>query len=77
VVTRIAASPAPAGLALYGTRIRGAHVDALRLDYDVDAFTLDFLAAWPEGSPAHLSYWTRISHGPRYELDRARPRSLA
>jgi hypothetical protein len=77
VVTRIAASPAPAGLALYGTRIRGAHVDALRLAYDADAFARDFLAAWPEGSPAHLSYWTRISHGPRHELDRARPRSLA
>jgi hypothetical protein len=77
VVTRIAASPAPAGHALYGTRIRGAHVEALRLDYDPDAFARDFLAAWPEGSPAHLSYWTRIAHGPRYDLDRACPRSLA
>jgi len=77
VVTRIAASPAPAGLALYGARVRDAHVEALRLDYDADAFDRDFHAAWPEGSPAHLSYSARIAHGPRYRLDQARPRSPA
>lgn len=77
VVTRIGSGPAPARLAPRGTRTRGAHMDALRPDYDADAFVRDFPNAWPEGSPAHLSYWTRIAYGPRHHLDRARPRSLA
>ena len=59
IVTRIA--PRPAGAErLYGSGRRGAHVDALRLDYDHERWLARFLAAWPAGSPAHASYHRRI-----------------
>ena len=30
------------------------------------AFERDFLASWPAGSPAHASYFRRITEGPGY-----------
>lgn len=32
-------------------------------EYDHDAFQKEFLSIWPPGSPAHESYWKRISNG--------------
>ena len=66
MVTRIGGSPAPAGLALYGGRIDGVYVDALRLEYDHAAWMQQFLDNWPEGSPAHASYFRRIMSGPAF-----------
>jgi predicted phosphodiesterase len=70
VITRIAVTPAPAA-ALYGTVIEGVHVDALAVHYDQLRWLDGFLANWPEGSAGHLSYFQRISHGPRYGLNKA------
>lgn len=70
VITRIALTPAPAA-ALYGTVIDGVHVDALAVHYDHSQWQADFLANWPEGSAGHQSYFHRISHGPRYGLNKA------
>jgi len=69
VVTRISLQPGRE--ALYGTRIGGVHVEALALDYDADAWLAQFDAWWPDGSPAALSYRTRIVEGPRYTGEQA------
>jgi hypothetical protein len=74
IVTRIATSPAPRHR-LYGARSGAAFVDAVALRYDEGAWQRRFLAAWPEGSPAHESYFRRIAHGPRYSLVRAAARA--
>ena len=73
VVTRIACEPAPG--ALYGVVERGVHVQALGLDYDAAAWKRRFLASWPEGSPAHDSYFRRIAGGPRHGLAEALPKA--
>ncbi len=74
VVTRVSLTPAGgvAGAArLYGTRIGDVHVDALRLDYDHAAWLSCFLADWPAGSDAHVSYFRRICEGPAFRPDQA------
>ncbi|MBI3527313.1 MAG: hypothetical protein HY067_05020 [Betaproteobacteria bacterium] len=71
VITRIGLTPAPAGRTLYGSRIDGAFIDALRLDYDHALWLRNFLADWPEGSPAHSSYFRRIVSGPAFTIDQA------
>jgi len=43
----------------------GAHIGVIPLEYDHERWVKRFLAAWPEGSPAHASYYDRISQGPR------------
>ncbi len=73
IVTRIAITPFEGPERLHGTIVAGAHVDALRLDYDHARWLARFLAAWPAGSPAHDSYHRRIAEGPRF----AAPRSAA
>jgi len=70
VVTRIAVSPAPTPV-LYGGRLGSLYIDALALDYDNAAWERDFLANWPPNSPAHVSYWRRITNGPDHALARA------
>jgi hypothetical protein len=71
VITRIAATPSP-HRPLYGLRRDGVHIDALAVCYDQDAFLARFLARWPEGSPAHASYYRRIVCGPEYAIAQAR-----
>ncbi|HKB81570.1 MAG TPA: hypothetical protein VKD04_00035 [Burkholderiales bacterium] len=71
VITRISLTPAPAGRALYGARIGGVFIDALRLDYDQGLWMRNFVADWPEGSPAHASYFRRIVSGPAHTIDQA------
>ena len=39
--------------------------------HDHAGFERDFLANWPVGSPAHVSYYQRISSGPSYQPDAA------
>jgi len=72
IVTRISVRSAP-DERLYGVRVGAVHVDAVALRFDEAAWKRRFLAAWPEGSPAHASYFRRIMQGPRYEQGRARP----
>lgn len=75
LVSRIATAPSPAA-PLYGLVRDGVHVDALPLRYDLDAFVARFTRRWPEGSPAHRSYFRRIVAGPEHAVDRARPSLL-
>lgn len=73
LVTRIGVEPSPA--ALYRVRSRGVFVEALPLAYDTAAFEARFLAQWPSGSPAHVSYWQRIARGTTLAVADAAPRS--
>lgn len=75
LITRIATVASPHA-PLYGVRHGALFVDALAVDFDRDAFVRRFLRQWPEGSPAHLSYFGRIVSGPDYALNQARPRTL-
>jgi hypothetical protein len=70
VVTRIAVTPAP-HQPLYGLVRDGVHIDALALAYDHDAFIKRFLGRWPQHSPAHRSYYGRITSGPDHTLAQA------
>jgi len=70
IVTRIGVTPSPQQ-PLYGLVRDGIHVDALALAYDHDAFVGHFRACWPQGSPAHASYYGRIVNGPDYALTQA------
>jgi hypothetical protein len=73
LVTRISVRPPKGNLRLYGTRLAGVHVDAIRLAYDAGGWERRFLASWPGGSGAHASYYRRICEGPRHALAQARP----
>ncbi len=70
LATRI--STTPHADAIYGCVVDGVHVEAVPVRFDARAWLNTFLAQWPEGSDAHLSYHARIVHGPNYPLDRAR-----
>lgn len=71
IATRVALTPAPASLRLYGTRIRGVYVDAIRIEYDHQRFLRQFLDSWPANSDAHRSYFERIVNGPSFSPDQA------
>lgn len=75
LVTRISRQPSPARL--FGVEVRGTHVEALPVRYDKERWLRRFLAAWPEGSPAHASYFTRIVSGPAFGLEQAAPLRIA
>ncbi len=68
VITRIPTRRATHVTPLYGTRIGEACIDALPLHYDQARWQREFLANWPEGSPAHISYFQRITAGPSYDV---------
>jgi len=70
LATRISTRPAPHAR-VYGVRVAGAYVDAVRIDYDADAWDRRFLTQWPSGSDAHLSYYGRIRGGPEYTMKEA------
>lgn len=64
IVTRISVRPAPAGVpVLQSAQVQGVWVQALRVDFDDAAWQRRFLALWPIGSPAHVSYWHRVTQG--------------
>jgi hypothetical protein len=75
LVTRIGRTPFAGPEAIHGTACRGVHVEALELAYDQARWARRFLAAWPEGSPAHASYFRRIVEGPRFSPSQAAPRA--
>lgn len=64
LATRIALSPCAE--ALYSVRSGGLHIEAIPLRYDTQAWERRFLAQWPDGTDAHLSYFNRIRTGPDY-----------
>jgi hypothetical protein len=70
LISRIATTPSP-HRPVYGRKRDGVHIDALTVDYDHGRFLNRFLARWPAGSPAHLSYARRILEGPAYTIAQA------
>ncbi|AHE99851.1 metallophosphoesterase family protein [Thioalkalivibrio paradoxus] len=67
MITRVARHPPVLPddhLSSCGTRVRDAHVDAILLPWDREAFLWRFDQVWPPGSPAQLSYRRRITDGP-------------
>ena len=66
LATRISVRPR-AGT-LYAMRAAGLEVEAHPISYDHAAWCARFLASWPAGSDAHMSYFSRIANGPRYPL---------
>lgn len=70
VITRIATRASP-HRPLYSLARNGVAVEALAVRYDTDAFLHAFLGRWPEGSPAHLSYFRRITQGPDHSIEAA------
>jgi len=70
VVTRIATSRSP-HRSLYGLARDSVHVDARAVHYDRRAFLERFLGRWPDGTPAHQSYFARIADGPDYPISSA------
>jgi hypothetical protein len=72
LISRIATTSSP-HKPLYGLERDGVYIDAIPLKYDNTAFLDRFLARWPEGSPAHASYYQRIVSEPDYLVAQARP----
>ena len=77
LVTRIASAPFAGRDRLDGLQVRGAHVEAIRLDYDHASWLARFLASWPPGSSAHASYYRRIVEGPRFAPAAPQPRRVS
>jgi len=75
LVTRISKRPGVASL--FGLATRGVHIEALALRFDHARWVERFRASWPDGSPAHASYFRRIAHGPRFTRAEAAPRPVA
>jgi hypothetical protein len=74
LISRIAGTASP-HKPLYGLQRDGVHIDGIPLKYDHEAFLDRFLSHWPQGSPAHESYYTRIADGPDYSVAQARSAS--
>ena len=72
LISRIATTPSP-HRPVYGLERDGVRIDAIAVPYDHGVFFDRFLARWPAGSAAHLSYGQRILDGPSYTLAQARP----
>lgn len=66
--TRIGRTPSPHP-ALLEVVVAGVHVSLLPIRYDVARWRELFLANWPIDSPAWLSYFDRMSHGPTLRVD--------
>lgn len=75
LVTRIGCAAFDGPERIYGLHASGVHVEALELAYDHERWVERFLASWPEGSPAHVSYFRRIVEGPRFTPAQATPRA--
>ena len=56
---------------LYGTVVKGIHIDALSLPFNKSGYVRQFLIDHPEQSPAHDSYFQRITNGPNFYLHQA------
>uniref|UniRef100_A0A7S2WFB6 Uncharacterized protein n=1 Tax=Rhizochromulina marina TaxID=1034831 RepID=A0A7S2WFB6_9STRA len=64
LITRIAsASLGVPEDSAYGITVGDLRIDAIPVHYDHEAWVARFLRNWPQGSPAHESYFTRIASG--------------
>jgi hypothetical protein len=71
VITRISAHDRVPEGSLYGCQLDALRVDALPVHYDHGAWLRRFLRDWPEGSPAHHLYYSRLLGGPDFSLHQA------
>ena len=71
LLTRIATRPFSGRGRRFGTRQRDLHLDAIAVEVDPGQMQQHFLAQWPVGSDAHVSYFERIAHGPDYRVTQA------
>lgn len=69
VATRIALTPGKD--VLYRVQAGELFVEAVALRYDTTAWERRFLATWPSGTDAHVSYHRRIVAGPEYSRGQA------
>lgn len=77
LMTRLSTLPHAPKDALYGVQLGDVRVDAIPVRFDHDAWMADFLARWPPASPAHTSYFGRISTGPQFTVRQAARRGVA
>jgi hypothetical protein len=70
LISRIATAPSP-HRPVYGLKRDGVHIDTLAVSYDRKQFLSRFLARWPAGTPAHVSYAQRIFDGPACTITQA------
>ena len=70
LITRIGIRPSP-HRPLYGVERDGVFIDALAVRYDQRRWLQEFLATWPPGSPAHISYFDRLIDGAGFSLRQA------
>jgi hypothetical protein len=66
LITRIALHPHRGPERRYGVSLQGVFLEALAIEHDTAAFERQFLASWPQGSDAFVSYFQRIQQGPDY-----------
>jgi hypothetical protein len=65
IMTRISVHPAPKSLpVLFSQNFRGVLLQAIKVDFDLVQWQQQFLRTWPPHSPAHESYFERITQGP-------------
>lgn len=76
LLTRIGLSPSP-HRPVYGLHQNGVYVDALAIPFDAARWESLFLANWPAGSDAWLSYFQRIKNGPQFVPARAKGKATA
>lgn len=72
--TRIALTPSP-HQAVHEVEVAGTYVSLLPVRFDQARWQADFLQQWPESSAAWMSYWQRITQGPTFSPEQARPLS--
>jgi hypothetical protein len=63
-LTRIGTEPLDVASPYAPEEVAGAHVQIVSIAYDHGRWRERFLASWPEGSPAHASYFRRIAGAP-------------
>jgi hypothetical protein len=71
--TRVGLTPSPHPVA-HEIMIHGVYVALLPVRFDEARWRHEFLAQWPEGSAAWVSYWKRITLGPGFAAQQALPR---
>lgn len=63
--TRIATTRSPHPV-VHEVHVAGAWIALLPVRFDTSRWRREFLAQWPPGSPAWLSYYERITRGPQF-----------
>lgn len=70
LLTRIATAPSSGAQRRFGLALgSGVVAEGIAIDFDTPAWHKRFLAQWPAGSDAHVSYFERIVDGPCYGLE--------